>query len=82
MAKENGWKKQKGNLRVNLPDAIIGGDIYKNREGKLPQKQGRVWYEADINYLGGFRNQHRLLYSNDGLIFVTYDHCSSFYEII
>lgn len=41
----------------------------------------RIWYEADINYTGGFRNGHRIVYSNDGLIFVTYDHYNTFYEI-
>ena len=38
-------------------------------------------YEADINYDKGFRNRQRILYSNDGLIFVTYDHYQTFYEI-
>ena len=39
------------------------------------------WYEADINYTGGFRTHDRILYSNDGLIFVTYEHYQTFYEI-
>lgn len=60
----------------------MGGDIYKNREKKLPEKDGRIWYEADINYDGGFRNTQRILYSNDGLVFVTYDHYITFYERI
>ena len=38
-------------------------------------------YEADFDYSGGYRNDCRLLYSNDGLIFVTYDHYATFYEI-
>ena len=40
------------------------------------------WYEADINYTSGKRNKQRILYSNDGLIFVTYDHYRRFYEIV
>ena len=60
---------------------MIGGDIYENRNGKLPTENGRIWYEADINYSSGFRNTERILYSNDGLIFVTYDHYKTFYEI-
>ena len=60
---------------------MIGGNVYKNREGKLPGQPGRIWYEADINYTGGFRTHDRILYSNDGLIFVTYDHYQTFYEI-
>lgn len=56
--------------------------IYQNRNKHLPYKLGRIWYEADINYYEGRRNRHRLLWSNDGLIFVTYDHYATFYEII
>ena len=81
-AKAKGWKSLLGNLQVVLPEATIGGDLYQNKEGKLPKKIGRTWYEADVNYLGGYRNSHRLIYSNDGLIFITYDHYLTFYEIV
>ena len=40
------------------------------------------WKEADINYERGFRNQQRIVYSNDGLAFVTYDHYRTFVEIV
>jgi hypothetical protein len=60
---------------------IIGGDVYKNNEGKLPQTNSRIWYEADINYTSGYRGTDRIFYSNDGLIFVSYDHGTTFYEI-
>lgn len=80
-AKSVGWSSWKGNLADVLPEKMIGGDIYMNRDGKLPQTNGRIWYEADINYSGGFRNRQRILYSNDGLIFVSYDHYQTFYEI-
>lgn len=76
-----GWRDWKGNLNDVLPGKMIGGDIYRNIEGKLPYSQGRIWYEADINYERGYRNRQRILYSNDGLIFVTYDHYETFYEI-
>lgn len=46
-----------------------------------PSAPGRVWYEADINYYEGQRNRHRIVWSNDGLIFITYDHYHTFYEI-
>jgi len=42
---------------------------------------GRIWYEADLNYIHGKRNGQRIVFSNDGLIFVTYDHYKTFYEI-
>lgn len=76
-----GWKQYKGNLRNVTSNGTIGGNIYKNKNKKLPDATGRVWYEADINYTGGYRNGHRILYSNDGLIFATYDHYKTFYEI-
>jgi len=38
-------------------------------ELSLPEKDGRVWYEADIDYESGFRNTKRIVFSNDGLIF-------------
>ena len=80
-ARKSGWKDWMGNLNDVLPNKMIGGDIYSNREKKLPDAAGRVWYEADINYEKGYRNRERILYSNDGLIFATYDHCQTFYEI-
>ena len=64
-----------------LPGKMIGGDTYRNKEGKLPNTPERIWHEADINYDGGYRKDARILYSNDGLIFVTYDHYQTFYEI-
>lgn len=81
-AMEKGWNPALGNLRSIEPWATIGGNVFYNDKCKLPEKNGRIWYEADINYTGGFRNNHRLLYSNDGLVFVTYDHYETFYEII
>ena len=76
-----GWKKKHKQLDDVLPGKMIGGDPYHNDDSKLPSAPGRVWYEADINYDGGKRNRQRILYSNDGLIFVTYDHYQTFYEI-
>jgi len=77
-----GWDPLLGNLNIVVPDKMIGGNIYKNKNDKLPSATNRIWYEADINYVEGYRGQSRILYSNDGLIFVTYDHYETFYEII
>ena len=44
--------------------------------------KGRTWYGEDINYKTGKRNDQRVVWSNDGLIFVTYDHYETFYEIV
>ena len=81
IARSYGWKPKKGNLDKVLPEKSIGGDVFYNGEDKLPQKYDRIWYEADIDYISGYRNDSRILYSNDGLIFVTYDHYKTFYEI-
>ena len=82
VARTMGWNSILGNLRKKIPNAVIGGDIYNNYNQKLPIVPGRIWYEADINYTGGYRNSHRILYSNDGLMFVTYDHYNTFYELV
>lgn len=57
----------------------IGGDRFYNREGLLPDKPGRIYFEADINYQGQKgRNAERIVFSNDGLIFYTDNHYESF----
>ena len=79
-AREQGWTPAKGNLCDVLPWKIIGGDRFFNRDGQFPDKPGRKWFEADLNYDCATRNADRLLYSSDGLIFVTYDHYRTFQE--
>lgn len=74
-----GWKSGK-DLSKYAPNKMLAKGIYKNYNEHLPT--GRVWYEADINYTSGKRNKQRILYSDDGLIFVTYDHYRRFYEIV
>lgn len=80
-AKLRGWKRWLGNLWDVLPGVIIGGDEYYNWDGRLPQSPGRKWYEVDIDYNGGFRNLRRVVFSNDGLMFVIFDHYLTFSEI-
>lgn len=76
-AEKQGWVANKGNLWKVTDKGCIGGDRFSNREKILPNKSGRVWYEADVNYSGGYRGEERLLYSNDGLIYYTNDHYES-----
>ena len=59
----------------------IGGDRFGNREGLLPNADGRTWYECDVNYEGGYRGADRVLYSSDGLSYCTFDHYESFTAI-
>lgn len=79
-ARNGGWIASEGNLCDVLPGKAIGGDVFTNREKRLPVKKGRTWYEADLNYNCGRRNADRLVFSNDGLIYVTYDHYKTFEE--
>lgn len=77
-----GWIPKRGNLHEVAPGKMLTKGIYKNRDGHLPTSDGRIWFEADINYRSGRRNTERVLFSNDGLVFVTYDHYSTFIEIV
>ncbi len=77
---QKGWKPKKS-LSNYIPGKMIGGRIYDNEDQHLPNADGRIWREADINYKTGRRNKQRVVWSNDGLIFVTYDHYETFYEI-
>jgi len=80
-ALEQGWDNSKGNLWEVTDHLSIGGDRFGNREGLLPDAPGRVWYECDVNYAGGYRGPERILYSNDGLIYYTDDHYKSFTKL-
>ena len=76
-----GWDNSEGNLWEVTDGMSIGGDYFGNREGLLPKQSGRTYYEADIDYDGGYRGAERIVYSNDGLIFYTDDHYESFEQL-
>ena len=77
-----GWKSGKA-----FNEGQIGGDVYFNTKGYLPVKEGRIWYEADIGIDNSIARSKqkgtRLLYSNDGLLYISTDHYKegSFKEI-
>jgi len=77
-ARDLGWVSSKGNLWDIGWGFCIGGDEFGNREGLLPDADGRQWYECDVNYEGGFRGGERLVFATDGLIYYTGDHYESF----
>ena len=77
-ARDMGWRSSEGNLWVVAEGMSIGGDVFGNREGRLPDAKGRTWYECDVNYEGGFRGSDRILFSTDGLIYFTCDHYKTF----
>lgn len=76
-AKKLGWDSSKGNLWDVTDKGVIGGDRFSNREGKLPS--GKKYFEADVNYKGGFRGSDRLVYTKQGhVIYFTGDHYKNF----
>lgn len=80
-AEAAGWNSSKGNLWDVAYGMSIGGNRFGNYEGALPDKDGRKWYECDVNYQGGYRGSERLLYSSDGLIYYTGDHYETFEQL-
>lgn len=80
-AEAAGWDSSKGNLWEVADGMSIGGSRFGNYEGVLPDKEGRRWYECDVNYEGGYRGAERLLYSSDGLIYYTGDHYKTFEQL-
>ncbi|MGB4590251.1 MAG: ribonuclease domain-containing protein [Clostridiaceae bacterium] len=80
-AMDKGWKSSEGNLWDVTDKMSIGGDRFGNREGRLPEANGRKWFECDIDYKGGYRGEKRIVYSSDGLIYYTDDHYSTFKKL-
>jgi ribonuclease T1 len=76
-ARKLGWNG--GSLEEYAPGKCIGGDRFGNYEGLLPEKEGRIFTECDIDTLGkSSRGAKRIVFSNDGLIYYTDDHYESF----
>ena len=80
-AQNLGWDSSWNYVSDVAPGKSIGGDRFGNYEGRLPDKKGRTWYEADCYYTKGKRNAHRILFSNDGLVYYTDDHYESFTQM-
>lgn len=80
-ARKLGWVPEQGNLNELAPGKSIGGDHFGNYEGKLPEKKGRSYREADVHDSPNKRGAERLVFSNDGLIFYTPDHYKTFYDV-
>lgn len=76
-ARRKGWEN--GALSRIIPGKSIGGSVFTNAEGRLPSKKGRTYYECDLETTGKKkRGTKRLVYSDDGLIYVTEDHYETF----
>lgn len=80
-ARKLGWVSSEGNLDEVAPGMSIGGSVYQNYDGALPEKKGRTYTECDINYTGGYRGSERIIFSNDGLVYYTDDHYETFEQL-
>jgi ribonuclease len=76
-ARAHGWHG--GGLCMIWPGHVIGGDRFGNFGGQLPA--GYRYFEADLDSTCRARGSSRLIYSSDGLIFVTTDHYRSFVPV-
>ena len=79
-AQREGWRPGR-DLCDSAPDRAIGGDRFGNRERRLPMAKGRTWREADLDFDCGRRGAKRLLFSSDGLVYLTTDHYETFEEV-
>ena len=80
-AQELGWNSKYNYVSDVAPGYSIGGDRFGNYEGILPKKKGRQYYECDCYYVEGKRSAHRVVFSNDGLVFYTGDHYETFTQL-
>ncbi|WYJ86236.1 hypothetical protein A5866_001314 [Enterococcus sp. 12C11_DIV0727] len=84
LAIEKGWRPGKA-LENYVSGGQIGGDVYQNSTKILPEVPGRVWREADVGLIGDMSRAKqpgtRLLYSNDGLLYITTDHYKTMHFI-
>jgi hypothetical protein len=79
-ARAKGWKPGRDLWSIAaLRGASIGGDPFRNLEGRLPKNHS--WREADLAYRGGKRNAKRLIFSADGKRYITVDHYRTFSEV-
>ena len=78
-AEDAGWISTEGNLWDVSYGSSIGGDRFYNSDGLLPK--GEKYYEADVNYDGGYRGSERIVYTEDGSVWYTSDHYDSFEQL-
>jgi guanyl-specific ribonuclease Sa len=80
-AKDLGFNNKMDNMGDVAPEFTIGGGYFANREKLLPDEFGRTWYECDVDTVNGKRGKHRLVYSSDGLVYLTRDKYKSFVQV-
>ena len=76
-ARKLGWSG--GSVEKYAPDKAIGGDVFGNYEGNLPDDKGQTYHECDIDTKGrSKRGAKRIVWSDDGNIYYTEDHYETF----
>ena len=74
-ARKLGWEG--GALSQVIEDKCIGGDVFGNYEGILPEED--TYYECDIDTLGKTsRGAERIVWSDDFDVYYTEDHYETF----
>lgn len=73
-ARALGWEG--GPLEPYAPGMAIGGDVFGNYEGNLPEDH--TYHECDIDTEGKSRGAERLVWSDDWAIYYTGDHYETF----
>lgn len=78
-ARNLGWNG--GPLDKYAPGKSIGGDLFGNREGKLPKTSAK-YIECDINANGTVRGPERIIYNTQTFqVYYTSDHYKTFKEV-
>ena len=78
-ARKLGWES--GALNQTVKGKCIGGDVYSNYEGVLPEISGN-YYECDIDTINKKRRgEKRLIWSDDWDIYYTDDHYETFVQL-
>ena len=78
-AAAHGWHG--GGLCEVWPGHVIGGNLFDNFRRQLPSNPGQVWREADLDETCRSRGPERLIFSDDGLIYVSPDHYVTFLPV-
>lgn len=76
-ARALGWEG--GPLESYAPGKAIGGDVFGNYEGTLPEDH--TYHECDIDTEGKSRGAKRLVWSEDWTIYYTEDHYDTFTQL-
>lgn len=84
-ARARGWHPGR-NLWLDVSGGAIGGNIFYNREGRLPMRYNGRYREADLDFAGtARRGAHRLVFvadnPGDWTLWVTVDHYRSFTRV-